>query len=112
MRILIPILFAALVACGSSTPSTDGGGGGGNGGGGGGTGSGGDMSGGPSSSACSMPRDCRLFSSYCVSAPCRCFAIGANDVDPPCVGGMQSCLVDPCLNKTAACTNNSCTVSP
>jgi hypothetical protein len=66
---------------------------------------------GGSTASCQTASDCRLYSSYCVTAPCRCLPLGRQEVDPPCVGGQQSCLVDPCNGKSAACTNGSCTVT-
>src|SRR5262245_16759888 len=36
---------------------------------------------------CMSDNDCRLFSSYCVNAPCQCFALPAMQADPPCKGG-------------------------
>ena len=103
-RSLAVLVIVALVGCGSGTPSSgdasttgDFAGGGGSGGGGGGSGG-----------ACQTAADCRLYSSYCASAPCQCFALGLHDVDPPCTGGQQSCIVDPCNNKRALCTNGAC----
>lgn len=99
MRSLVIFVFLALAAaCGSSTPA------GGDGGGAG------DLAGG-SSATCGAANDCRLYSSYCNSAPCQCLALARGAVDPPCVVGMQSCLVDPCLNKRADCSNGMCVVA-
>jgi hypothetical protein len=95
--LLIFVFFALAAACGSSSPSGDGG-----------VGDMASMSGG----ACSIRTDCRLFSSYCVTAPCQCLALPRNAVDPPCVAGTQSCLVDPCLNKSADCVGGMCAVTP
>ena len=93
-------LFAFLTlaaACGSSSSGGDGGAG--------------DLAGG-SSGTCASANDCRLFSSYCKSAPCQCLALARGAVDPPCVVGMQSCLVDPCLGKRAGCSGGMCVVAP
>jgi len=57
---------------------------------------------------CNGPGDCRLFSSYCVTSPCVCFALGATEPDPPCTAGMVSCLIDPCSTKTADCQGGMC----
>jgi hypothetical protein len=98
MRILI-LFFAILTGgCGSrsSSPGGDGG-------------AAADLARAPS--GCQNASDCRLYSSYCTTAPCQCIPLGAHDVDPPCVTGQQACIVDPCLNKTAVCNNNVCGVS-
>jgi hypothetical protein len=79
-------------------PGPSDGGGGGNGGG--------DLS--LPASGCQTRADCRLFSSYCNSAPCQCFALGRGDHDPPCDAGTQTCIVDPCANKTVDCQGGSC----
>ena len=54
-------------------------------------------------STCKLDVDCRLFSSYCSTAPCMCLAIPAKDPDPPCNGNMVNCFADPCANKKAGC---------
>ena len=93
-------LFLFLVACGSKSPAPgDGGGGGGD-----------DLA--LPASSCQLRTDCRVYSSYCRSAPCQCLALGRNEVDPPCVVGTQSCIVDPCANKSADCQGGACVVTP
>jgi hypothetical protein len=62
------------------------------------------------SAKCSTASDCRLYSSYCSSRPCVCLALERGAVDPPCLSGNQTCLVDPCLNKKPACDNSVCAV--
>jgi hypothetical protein len=61
---------------------------------------------------CQTRLDCRLYSSYCVTAPCQCLALGQRDVDPPCTGGQMACIIDPCNGKSADCVSGSCVVSP
>jgi hypothetical protein len=56
--------------------------------------------------------DCRLFPSYCATAPCVCLAVSRHDPLPRCTGGMVTCLVDPCRGRTASCVGGSCAVSP
>ena len=58
--------------------------------------------------SCRQNADCRLYSSFCQSAPCQCFGLPASATDPPCQGGMVSCLRDPCMGKTAVCSNGVC----
>jgi|KBSMisStaDraftv2_1062788.scaffolds.fasta_scaffold457838_2 hypothetical protein len=105
-RLLLILVAAGLVGCGNGSPaSRDGGadGGGGSGGGGGG--------GGGSAASCQTAADCRLYSSYCVTAACQCIPLGRQEVDPPCPQGTQSCFVDPCDGKRAACTAGLCAVT-
>jgi hypothetical protein len=64
------------------------------------------------SASCQAATDCRLYSSYCSTAPCQCLAIGRGDVDPPCVGTHMSCIVDPCANERADCSNGRCVAVP
>ena len=71
---------------------------------GGSTGSGG--SGG--SAGCLGPNDCKLFSSYCDTAPCVCFAMLATEPDPICNGKMVTCFEDPCFNKSVKCVGGTC----
>jgi hypothetical protein len=59
---------------------------------------------------CSVAADCRLFASYCPTAPCQCLPLGAHQVDPPCLMQPVICTLDPCLNKKADCVSGSCTV--
>jgi hypothetical protein len=62
---------------------------------------------------CSTAGDCRLFSSYCSTAPCMCFALKKGDPDPMCMGSMVTCFIDPCMKKTAACSDaGMCVVFP
>lgn len=68
-----------------------------------------DLAGGPiDGPGCRNDGDCRLYSSYCASAPCQCLVLGATDPDPPCNGGMVTCLVDPCQKFSAFCNNMVC----
>jgi hypothetical protein len=97
---LILALFVVAAACGSSSPAPNG-----DGGGGGGAA---DLA---STATCQTRADCRLYSSYCVTAACQCLALGRNDADPPCSGGTQSCLVDPCSGKSADCVGGRCVVT-
>jgi hypothetical protein len=57
---------------------------------------------------CTVPADCRLFDNYC--GGCACDALPVTASDPKCSGGMVQCLVQPCRNKTAACSNGKCVV--
>jgi hypothetical protein len=99
MRLFFPLLIL-LLACGTSAPGpTDGGGGNG------------DLAQ-PASSGCQARADCRLFSSYCTSAPCQCFALARGDHDPACSSGTQTCIVDPCANKTVDCQAGACVLGP
>jgi hypothetical protein len=91
-------LFLVAAACGSSSPAPSGDGGGGAA----------DLG---SNATCQTRADCRLYSSYCVTAACQCLALGRNDADPPCSGGTQSCLVDPCSGKSADCVGGRCTIA-
>jgi hypothetical protein len=97
------VAAVALAACGSSAPAPSGDGGA----------AGGDLSsgGGSSGLTCSAPSDCRLYSSYCASRPCVCLALARKEVDPPCLTGQTSCVVDPCLNKTAGCSAGTCSIN-
>jgi hypothetical protein len=95
MRILLLLLLSVGFGCGSSAPR----------GGDGGTA---DLAGG--GSGCQTAADCRLYSSYCSTDPCVCLALGRRDVDPPCLSGNQSCVIDPCSNKRAACVDGACAV--
>ena len=97
MRILLLLLLSVGFGCGSSAPR----------GGDGGTV---DLAGG--GSGCQTAADCRLYSSYCSTAPCQCFALGRNDPDPPCAGTQMSCIVDPCANARLACGGGHCLLAP
>jgi len=60
--------------------------------------------------SCSADADCSLYDDYCGGCNCRAFPANVA-VDPICSPSqMNSCLVEPCLNKRAACTNGQCTV--
>ncbi len=61
---------------------------------------------------CSSAADCRLFSSYCATAPCECIVLQPGERDPPCTGGMVSCFVDPCARARVACVAGVCIGSP
>ena len=98
MRSFFLSLLLVTAACGSGTSAGDGGAG--------------DMASSSSGGTCSTRTDCRLYSSYCTSAPCQCLALRRDAVDPPCVVGMQTCIVDPCLNKSADCVGGMCVVTP
>jgi hypothetical protein len=62
------------------------------------------------SATCQTASDCRLFSSYCSTAPCQCLPLGRDQPDPPCSGQSMSCFVDPCHNKQADCLVGRCAV--
>ena len=57
---------------------------------------------------CKAATDCRLFSSYCSTAPCVCIPLRKGDAAPKCTGTMVACFVDPCASKTADCVGGSC----
>ncbi len=93
--------------------------------GGAGTASGGTAGGGPDASTggaggakpdagpgseCKKPDDCRLFSSMCSTAPCKCLPLTKQEKDPKCNGVPVTCVVDPCAGKTATCENGFCGV--
>jgi hypothetical protein len=61
---------------------------------------------------CRSDNDCRLFSSYCETAPCQCIPLPAGAPDPVCNGRMVTCLFDPCMKKKAVCdgVRHECTV--
>lgn len=52
---------------------------------------------------CQSPNDCKLFSSYCSTAACKCIPLMANQPNPVCDAGMVTCLIDPCKNKNPDC---------
>lgn len=58
--------------------------------------------------SCSNPTDCRLFSSYCSTDPCKCIPLLKGEPSPKCAGTMVTCLVDPCNGKTADCAAGMC----
>ena len=96
---------AAAAACSdSSTPATDGGASGGDTGTTADTGSTGADGGGE----CKTAADCRTYGLHCDT--CTCVALPVGSVDPVCNGQPVSCLVDPCIGKTAICTSGVCTI--
>ncbi len=62
--------------------------------------------GGAGSTQCAGDTDCRLFDDYC--GGCNCQALPKTAPDPTCNGTTVSCLVAPCMNKRATCTNGQC----
>ena len=75
---------------------------------------GGDVSAGDASVTCSGG-GCRTFSSYCDGTKlrsCVCYALHAGELNPTCDGQMTTCIVDPCLGKTAVCEDGGCVVRP
>jgi hypothetical protein len=58
---------------------------------------------------CRSDADCRAFSFMCTG--CDCLALGPNDREPVCQGPGVQCLVDPCLNKRAACDSGRCVIT-
>ena len=98
MRFFAAGALLLLAACGSGTPASSDGGGGA------------DLARAPAT--CQTVADCRLYSSYCSTAPCQCFALGRNDPDPPCSGTQMSCIVDPCANARLACGGGHCILAP
>src|SRR3954470_19783429 len=59
-------------------------------------------------SNCASAKDCRLFDNYCGS--CACDALSAKAPDPKCDKANVACLVQPCGNKMAVCSNGKCAV--
>src|SRR3954469_16085044 len=59
-------------------------------------------------SDCASLNDCRLFDNYCGS--CACDALSAKAPDPRCAKAKVACLVQPCGNKLAVCSNGKCVV--
>lgn len=57
---------------------------------------------------CKAASECRLFSSYCSTAPCACIPLVKGEPSPKCEGTMVACFVDPCASKTAGCTGGTC----
>ena len=93
------LLVLLVAAGGASAPRPSDGGAGG-----------GDLALAPAS--CQTVGDCRLYSSYCSTAPCQCLALGRNDPDPPCTGTQMTCIVDPCTNARLACGGGRCILAP
>jgi hypothetical protein len=59
---------------------------------------------------CQNANDCKLFSSYCSTDPCKCIPLEKKQPNPVCNGMKVTCFVDPCLNKSAFCNNGTCDV--
>jgi hypothetical protein len=57
---------------------------------------------------CATAADCRTYGVHCDT--CTCLALPAGSADPVCNGMQVSCLVDPCIGKTAICTSGVCTI--
>jgi len=67
----------------------------------------------PADGGCASALDCKLFASYCSTAACKCIPLNKNDPNPVCGGQQVQCLVAPCLNKAAVCSDaGTCAVSP
>jgi hypothetical protein len=62
----------------------------------------------PPPAQCRGDADCRAFAFMCTG--CDCLALGPNDREPICDGPGVQCLVDPCLNKKAACDSGRCVI--
>ncbi len=61
----------------------------------------------------SSANDCKLFASYCSTAPCKCLPLNKGDPNPVCGGQTVQCLIAPCLNKIAVCSDaGTCAVGP
>ena len=96
---------AATAACSdSSTPASDGGASGGDAGKAADTGTPRADGGGE----CTTASDCRTYGLHCDA--CTCIALPVGTVDPVCNGTPVSCLVDPCIGKTAFCASGVCTI--
>lgn len=64
-------------------------------------------------SECKVDGDCKLFPSTCDGIKlklCVCYPLLKNQADPVCDGLDSTCLVDPCMDKTARCIMGTCTV--
>lgn len=60
-------------------------------------------------SPCATDADCRTFSFPCNT--CQCWALRTDDPTPSCPAGQTiTCLVDPCLNRSARCQAGRCVV--
>lgn len=55
---------------------------------------------------CSADSACKALDSTCGS--CRCLLLPAQMEPPPCTGPKVTCLVAPCLNKRAVCSDAMC----
>jgi len=60
----------------------------------------------PNAPTCTADADCRLVADYC--GGCTCLALGPNQKLPSCTGTQYECFADPCMTKTAACSNGAC----
>ena len=60
--------------------------------------------------ACTTNGDCRLFDDYC--GGCNCRALSRDQPNPTCATNPVACVVQPCLNKMAACVAGRCEVAP
>lgn len=70
-------------------------------------------SGSPVDGGCTSANDCKLFASYCSTAPCKCLPLNKGDPNPVCGGQTVQCLIAPCLNKIAVCSDaGTCAVGP
>lgn len=59
---------------------------------------------------CVLASDCRKFSSYCATDPCKCLGLKATDPEPICSGPSVTCFIDPCEGKTVECAAGACVV--
>jgi len=59
-------------------------------------------------SACKTDADCRLEADYCTG--CNCRSLGTGQSLPPCTGPGVRCLLDPCSDARAVCSNGYCTI--
>ncbi len=67
----------------------------------------------PVDGGCTSANDCKLFASYCSTAPCKCLPLNKGDPNPVCGGQTVQCLIAPCLNKIAVCSDaGTCAVGP
>lgn len=63
---------------------------------------------GDAGAACRIAADCRLFESFCDSAPCACIALGSAEPDPRCDGRAVTCFVPPCRGQSVDCVSGRC----
>jgi hypothetical protein len=61
---------------------------------------------------CSVDADCETFSAYCDPNLCTCFALGIGETSPCPERTSGECIVDPCLNQSAVCEIENCTLVP
>ncbi len=70
-------------------------------------------SGPPPDGGCNSASDCKLFASYCSTAACKCIPLAKSEPNPICNGQLVQCLLPPCQNKTAICTDaGTCALGP